>query len=150
AYLHRIIDAILRHTDEGRRIYGHADQRLVAGDRVVLTDLGTTLDRIAGHGAGDLYHGELARTVVEHVLGTGGTLAMDDLAAYRVVRRRPIRVDSLGHEFVSNPPPSSGGLLIGYGLRLLDRLGPGGEAGSAGAIVRLAEVMRETTRVRGG
>ncbi len=67
-----------------------------------------------------------------------------------MIRRRPIRVSYRGHEFVSNPPPSSGGILIGYGLRLLDRLGTGGPAGSADALAQLAEVMRETTRARGG
>ncbi len=36
AYLHAIVDLILRHTDEGRAVYGRDGQRLVAGDRVVL------------------------------------------------------------------------------------------------------------------
>ena len=59
-------------------------------------------------------------------------------------------VGYLGHEFISNPPPSSGGLLIGYGLRLLDRIGTAGPPGSAAAVAQIAEVMRETTRARGG
>ena len=37
----------------------------------------------------------------------GGELTLDDLASYRVVWRRPVRVRFRGHEFVSNPPPSS-------------------------------------------
>ena len=52
----------------------------------------------------------------------GGNLTRDDLAAYRVVWRRPLRVRYGGHEVVSNPPPSSGGILILYGLALLERL----------------------------
>ena len=40
-------------------------------------------------------------------------------------------------------------MLIGYGLRMIDRLGPGGPAGSAEAIARLVEIMREQNRVRG-
>ena len=32
AYLHAILDLILRHTDEGRRVYGRNGERLVAGD----------------------------------------------------------------------------------------------------------------------
>src|SRR5947207_11854301 len=39
AYLHAILDVILRHTDEGRCVYGKDGSRLVAGDRVVLSDL---------------------------------------------------------------------------------------------------------------
>jgi gamma-glutamyltranspeptidase/glutathione hydrolase len=56
----------------------------------------------------------------------------------------------LGHEFASNPPPSTGGVLIAYGLRLVDLLGPGGPPGSAEAMARLVEIMREQVRARGG
>jgi gamma-glutamyltranspeptidase/glutathione hydrolase len=65
-----------------------------------------------------------------------------------VIRRRPVRAAYRCHEVESNPPPSSGGILIAYGLRLLDALGEGGSAGSADAIARLAEVMREQSRAR--
>ena len=84
------------------------------------------------------------------MLAEGGSVTADDLASYRVISRRPIETSFGGHEFVSNPPPSSGGVLIGYALLLLAELGVGGEAGSAEAIAQLAEVMREQTRVRGG
>ncbi len=50
-------------------------------------------------------------------------------------------------EFVSNPPPSSGGVLIAYGLALLGQV-ESGPAGSAAAIAALAEVMREQSRAR--
>src|SRR3954453_18186318 len=49
AYLHAIVDLILRHTDEGRRLYGRDGNRLVAGDHVVLSDLGDTLERLGEH-----------------------------------------------------------------------------------------------------
>ncbi len=147
AYLHAILDLILRHTPEGRRIYGRRS-RLVAGDRLVLGDLGTTLEELAAEGAGAIYGGDLGRQIVSHLREHGGVVTTADLAAYRVVRRRPVRVRFRGEEFVSNPPPSSGGVLIGYGLRLLDALGPSAPAGSADAIATLAEVMREQARAR--
>jgi gamma-glutamyltranspeptidase/glutathione hydrolase len=148
-YLHRILDLILRHTDEGRRIYGRR-ARLGAGDRLVLDDLGTTLEELARKGAAAIYGGSLGRELVKYLRAAGGAITAADLAAYRVVRRRPVRVRFRGHEFVSNPPPSSGGVLIGYGLRLLDALGPPGAVGSAEAIARLVEVMREQGRARQG
>jgi gamma-glutamyltranspeptidase / glutathione hydrolase len=148
AYLHAILDLILRHTAEGRRIYGRR-ARLVAGDRLVLDDLGSTLEELARKGAAAIYAGPLGRKLVSHQRATGGAITAADLAAYRVVRRRPVRAAFRGHEFVSNPPPSSGGVLIGYGLRLLDALGRDGALGSADAIVRLVEVMREQGRARG-
>ena len=80
----------------------------------------------------------------------GGRVTESDLADYRVIQRRPVRAAYRGTEFVSNPPPSSGGLLIAFALRILDRLGPMPERGSADAIAALTEAMREAARIRGG
>src|SRR4051812_45245583 len=149
AYLHAILDLILRHTEEGRRIYGRR-KRPGPGDRLVLDDLGTTLEELARKGAGAIYGGSLGKEIVRHLRAEGGAVTNADLAAFRVVRRRPVRARFRGHEFVSNPPPSSGGVLIGYGLRLVDALGPPAEPGTAAAMARLAEVMREQGRAREG
>jgi gamma-glutamyltranspeptidase/glutathione hydrolase len=150
AYLHAILDLILRHTDEGRAMYGSNGSRLVAGDRLVLADLAGTLEQLAEKGAADLYDGELARALSKHVREGGGDITLHDLRDYRVIQRRPVKVPFLGHEFHSNPPPSTGGVLIGLGLRLLDRLGPAGRAGSAEAMAQLVEIMREQESARGG
>jgi len=147
-YLHGLLDVILRHTDEGRKIYGPRGKRLTKGDRLVMTDLAGTLERLAETGAGDFYRGDLARTLSRYVREHGGEITARDLSEYRVIQRRPLRVSFLGHELVANPPPSTGGLLIGLGARLFDRLGPGGPPGSAEAIARLAEVMREQDAAR--
>src|SRR5262249_57541318 len=64
AYLHAILDLILRHTPEGEAIYGRNGNRLVAGDRLVMSDLAGTLERLADRGADDLYRGALARRLV--------------------------------------------------------------------------------------
>jgi gamma-glutamyltranspeptidase/glutathione hydrolase len=148
AYLHAILDLILRHTAEGQEIYGRNGNRLVAGDRLVMTDLAGTLERLAEHGADDLYRGELARSLVAHLRAGGGAITERDLADYRVIRRRPVRARFLGHDFESNPPPSAGGVLIGFGVSLLDRLGLAGPPGSAEAIAQLVEIMREQDGAR--
>ncbi len=148
AYLHAILDLILRHTEEGRRVYGVGGARLGAGDVLRLPDLADTLERL-GRDPGDVYTGETGRTIVEHMAATGGAITADDLRGYRVIWRRPVRAGFRDGVFESNPPPSSGGVLIGYGLTLLDRL-PGGAPGSAAALARLVEVMREQDRARQG
>jgi gamma-glutamyltranspeptidase/glutathione hydrolase len=149
AYLHAILDLILRHTPEGREVYGKKG-RLARGERVVMPGLARTLEVLAAGGADELYRGELGRRVVDHVSANGGLLTRSDLAEYRVIWRRPIRTQFDRHEFVSNPPPSSGGVLIGYALALLDRMKPAGRAGNAESIRALVEVMRETARAREG
>jgi gamma-glutamyltranspeptidase / glutathione hydrolase len=149
AYLHAILDIILRHTEHGRVIYGPRGDRLVAGDRLVMRDLAETLEQLAADGARTFYEGALAGELTDHVRAEGGVLTSEDLSRYRVIWRRPIDADFLGHRFVSNPPPSSGGVLLAYAFRLLDRVGLAGQAGTAGAIARLVEIMAEQTRTRG-
>jgi gamma-glutamyltranspeptidase / glutathione hydrolase len=143
AFLHTILDVILRSTEESRAIFG-PDRPLRAGDRITMPDLARTIELIAERGGSCLYRGELARGIVRHA----PVITRGDLESYRVVWRRPVRVDFQGAEFVSNPPPSSGGVLIAYGLQLLEERGLGGPPGSAGAIARLADVMEEQTLAR--
>ena len=52
-----------------------------------------------------------------------GSSPAADLAAYRPVERTPVRVSYRGCEVLTNPPPSSGGILIAYALGLLERIG---------------------------
>ncbi|MGZ4335175.1 MAG: gamma-glutamyltransferase family protein [Gaiellaceae bacterium] len=149
AHLHAILDLILRHTAEGRRLYSRVDgSRLQPGDLLRLPDLAGTLERIAAEGAAALYTGDLAVAIAATVEEGGGRLTRADLVGYEVIWREPVRVPYLGHTVISNPPPSSGGILIAYGLALLERLGVG-ETGSADAIAALVGVMREQTRARG-
>jgi gamma-glutamyltranspeptidase/glutathione hydrolase len=135
-YLHAVLDVILRHTGEARRVYG-GDRPLRAGDTLRLPELADTIELLAEQGAGAIHGGDLGRAIVDHVPG----LTLADLLDYRVVRRRPVSTRYAGYDVLANPPPSSGGILIAYGLALLDRVG-GADAAA------LVEVMREQTRTR--
>jgi gamma-glutamyltranspeptidase / glutathione hydrolase len=139
AYLHDILDVILRHSEEARVIYERDGDRFRVREMFAVPDLASTLEVLRDKGASELYRGGLARRLVAHVQSHGGVITKRDLAEYRVVRRRPVRTDFRGHEFLSNPPPSAGGTLIAYGLGLLDDVGA---PGSAEAIDALARVMR--------
>ena len=46
---------------------------------------------------------------------------MADLAAYRPIWRRPLEVPFGRHVIATNPPPSSGGVLIAHMLSVLER-----------------------------
>ncbi|HEY4347925.1 MAG TPA: gamma-glutamyltransferase [Gaiellaceae bacterium] len=150
AHFHAILDPIIRFSDEARRIYSSPKgARLVAGEQLRLPDLADSFEAIAKRGAAALYRGERARAMVATVREGGGELTLEDLAGFRVAWRTPVRVRFQGHEVLSNPPPSSGGVLIAYGLALLQRL-PHAAAESAESLAALAEVMREQGRARGG
>jgi gamma-glutamyltranspeptidase/glutathione hydrolase len=149
AFLHEILDVALRYDAEGRRIYGE-DGPLVVGDRLVMEDLAGTLERLATEGADVFYRGEIAARISEAARAGGGRITEEDLGSYRVIRRRPVRAPYRNAEFVSNPPPSAGGLLVAFALAVLDRLGSMPTHGSAEAISVMSEAMREATRARGG
>jgi gamma-glutamyltranspeptidase/glutathione hydrolase len=149
AYLHRILDLILRHTPEACAIYEQDGAALGVGDALVQTDLADTLELLAEKGAQELYTGELGAKIVEHIRAGGGCFTQRDLNEYRVIRRRPVSARFCGEEFYSNPPPSQGGVLIAYGLPLLVGFGVG-DPGKAEAIDSLARVMREQLRAPAG
>jgi gamma-glutamyltranspeptidase/glutathione hydrolase len=140
AYLHRILDGLLRHSPEGDRMYG--GRALAVGEVFRVPDFADTLEGIGEDGAEVLYRGALARKIVEHVQAGGGALTLEDLGSYRVIRRRPLTVIYRRHEFRTNPPPSSGGLLVSLGLESL------GEAEPTPA--RIAEAMEAQEAARGG
>jgi gamma-glutamyltranspeptidase / glutathione hydrolase len=136
AYLHRILSPLLRHSPEGDAMYAVEGRDPRAGERLAFPEFAGTLERLAAEGASVLYRGELADAIVAHVERSGGALALEDLAAYRVIRRRPVAVSYRGHEFRSNPPPSSGGVLVAVGLQAL-----GDEAPTPSAIARAMEAQ---------
>ena len=105
-------------------MYGRGGRPYRAGERFAIPDLGDTFDRLARDGASVFYGGDLAERIVGHVAASGGALALEDLAAYEVIEREPITVEYRGHEFRSNPPPSSGGVLVALGLQTLGERDP--------------------------
>ena len=126
AYLFRILSPILTYEAEAAEIYAPEGNLLAEGDTFRFPALADALELFAAEGSAPFYHGEVARAVSEWVLERGGTLAPDDLAAYEPVVREPVVASFRGREVVTNPPPSSGGILIAFALELLERLGSSG------------------------
>jgi gamma-glutamyltranspeptidase / glutathione hydrolase len=146
AFLHGVLDPVLRYAPAARSVYG-GDACLRMGQTLRLADLAGTLTHLAEKGADAFYRGELAGRMAATVQEGGGALTEADLAAYRVIRRRPVRAEIAGHIFASNPPPSSGGILIAFALALANRIGGVGRD-SVRAAARHAEIARETARLR--
>jgi gamma-glutamyltranspeptidase / glutathione hydrolase len=122
AFLFRVLEPILMSTPECAAIYAPEGRLLAEGDTIRLPELGDLLDRLGAEGCGFLYKGDVAHAVSDWVLERGGMLSRDDLAAYEVIEREPARVTYQGREVITNPPPSSGGILIADALGILERL----------------------------
>jgi gamma-glutamyltranspeptidase / glutathione hydrolase len=106
-----------------RELYAPGGRPLGEGDVFRFPELAEALERFGAEGAEPFYRGEIAAALSGYVAEHGGTLGPADLAAYEAIERRPIRIPFRGTEVLTNPPPSSGGVLIAYSLGLLERLG---------------------------
>jgi gamma-glutamyltranspeptidase/glutathione hydrolase len=113
------------------------------GWRLVQTDLGRTLRLIAAEGPDVFYRGSLARAIAEAVRDRGGILTEEDLEAYQVKRREPIRGSYRGYEILSFPPPSSGGIALVEIANILEPFDLAARgAGSSASLHVIAEAMK--------
>jgi gamma-glutamyltranspeptidase / glutathione hydrolase len=123
AYILDILTPIHERLEGTRELYAPGGRPLREGEVFRFPELAEALERFGAEGAEPFYRGEVAAALSEFVLEHGGTLGPADLAAYEAIPRAPIRVPFRGTEVLTNPPPSSGGILIAYCLGLLERMG---------------------------
>jgi gamma-glutamyltranspeptidase/glutathione hydrolase len=142
AFLYTVLDPIVTSTPESAALYAPEGRLLREGDTFRAPELGDLLDRLGAEGPAFLYTGDVARAVSDWVLERGGTLSRDDLGSYQVIEREPARVTYRGREVITNPPPSSGGILIADALGILERLDQPHDP------FVIAEVIESTNRAR--
>jgi gamma-glutamyltranspeptidase/glutathione hydrolase len=98
-------------------------QPLQAGQVVKNPAFAETLRLILSDGAKAFYQGPIGADIVAAVQGAAGNpgrLAMEDLAAYRVVERQPLCTAYRLWQICGMGPPSSGGIAVGQILGLLE------------------------------
>ena len=142
AYLLELLSPIMRSSAECAAVYEPDGRPLRVGERVRLPELGTWLERFGVEGPDFTYRGDVGAALAAWVAERGGSLSAADLDAYRVESRAPARALYRGREILTNPPPSSGGILVTYALDLLGRLDRPGD------LEVLVEVMESAGRAR--
>src|SRR3546814_415318 len=147
-YLFQIVAPILTASAAARQLFlDRAGRLLGPGAMLRQPALADSLEALAREGADLFYRGEMADRLARLCRGSGGQLDRDDLAGYRVIRRRPLVCEYRGHRVVTNPPPSCGGLLIAFALALLGEVAPDELAcGSPARLLQLARTMRLTNQ----
>jgi gamma-glutamyltranspeptidase/glutathione hydrolase len=93
---------------------------LSIGDRLVQSDLASSLEAIAKNGPRALYDGPMAQKIAAAVQAAGGVMTADDLKQYHAVERVPVHGTYRGYDIVSMPPPSSGGVELIEMLNILE------------------------------
>ncbi|NNK37615.1 MAG: gamma-glutamyltransferase, partial [Xanthomonadales bacterium] len=117
------------------------------GHVIKLPDLAWVLENVAERGAGGFYSGPVAERIVKGVRDAGGIWTLEDMAAYVVKERDPIRTMYGDYELVTAPPPSSGGIAIAEMLNILEPLAINDQEPVLRAHL-IAEAMRRAFRDR--
>ena len=91
------------------------------GDFIIQEDLSETLSMIAEKGSEGFYQGNFAQKIVDNIQKNGGIWETYDLENYEIIEREPIFIDYKGVKITSLPPPSSGGVVLGQALNILEK-----------------------------
>ena len=144
----QILEPILRASPESQRIYLPENELLTIGETAYIKDFANVLEELAKKGIKEFYQGDLAHQIVKD-MKQGGYLTREDLSQYSVVKRKPLKFNYRNHQLLTNPPPSSGGILIAYALKLLEAINlKRFNFGSNGHLQLLAQVMALTNDAR--
>jgi gamma-glutamyltranspeptidase / glutathione hydrolase len=93
---------------------------IARGTRLVQSDLGKTLRRIAERGSEGFYEGETARLLAEEMRRGGGLITEEDLREYKPVWRGALEGTYRGYRLITMPPSSSGGVTMMETLNILE------------------------------
>jgi gamma-glutamyltranspeptidase/glutathione hydrolase len=119
------------------------------GDRLIQSDLGRTLERIALSGPDEFYTGETARLIARYMTDHQGLITLDDLKTYEAKLRPPVHTAYRGYDVFGMGPPSSGGIVICQMLNILERFDLKADGrDSPRTIHRVTEAMRRAYLTR--
>ncbi len=105
---------------DSSRIFLNDGKFYKEGDIFRQPELAQTLGRIQAQGAKEFYTGETARLIAADMRVNNGLITLEDLKNYQARERTPLRGTYRGHEIISMPPPSSGGIVMLLVLNMLE------------------------------
>lgn len=92
------------------------------GDTIKQPHLAMVLQKIANDGREGFYDGPVASMLLSEMKRGGGIITFDDLKNYHSVWRTPLTGNFYGHQVITMPPPSSGGIALLQMLFMLEKL----------------------------
>ncbi len=140
AHFVQLLEPILRSTKDSKKLYTKDDELIDHNHLFKNPDYANFLEEFAKNGDKIFYNGEIAKSIEKLSLERGGDIRKEDLANYKIVKREPIDFSFREYEILTNTPPSAGGVLIAFALKLLEKEELR-EFGSIDHISRLIESM---------
>jgi gamma-glutamyltranspeptidase / glutathione hydrolase len=122
AFVFEVLEPIARRTNECWALYcSPTDPTRLArtGERLLNRDLGTTLEDI-GRSGEEGWRAIASELATAFGPSEGGLISEHDLASAKVTEDDPLHTVHRGWEVLTMPGPSTGGVLVALGARLLE------------------------------
>lgn len=122
-----LASSLAEYKDDLSRFPSTADQFLKngrppqSGDLFKQNDLALTLVLIEEKGRDGFYLGETAEKIADFCQANDGFISLSDLESYQPVWRTPIKFKFAGLDVYAAPLPSSGGVVMGQILKMVDQ-----------------------------
>ncbi len=107
---------------ETKRIFLRDGKPYETGEIFRQPELAATFARLIKSGPREFYEGRTAQLIeasMKRALNGQTWITVQDLKNYKVVEREPLRTTYRGHEVITMPPPSSGGVALIEMLNIL-------------------------------
>ncbi len=144
-----ILKPIMVDYQKGQSFYRLTGQQIEPDCILCHPELADTLTYLVQKGVREFYEGEIAHQLVNDCQEFGGCLRLEDLKHYQVFERKPLIINYRDHHLLTNPPPSSGGTLIAFALKLLSNIDVANIGfGKNRYLEILAKVMQLTNEAR--
>jgi len=105
---------------DSNRIFLRNGNHYAEGDLFKQPELAATLGRVERQGAREFYTGRTAELIAADMKANNGLITLEDLKSYQPKERTPLRGTYRGHEIITMPPPSSGGIVMLQVLNMLE------------------------------
>lgn len=149
AYCLELLTPILTATVAAQQLYAPQGKILQQGEWLHMPAFADTLTHLVKVGFEAFYQGDYAHQIAADCARLGGYLTLEDFQTYQVIERSPLRMTYRDTTLLTNPPPSSGGCLIAFALKLLGQVEFGPlHHGSPEHLAMLTEAMRQTNQAR--
>lgn len=112
-----ILKPILSHTAQAKALFCPGGQLLKAGERFASPDLPEFLTQLSQQNLGQIYG-----NLLTDFAAPTGLFQAADLEHQRILTPPPLEYPLQNTRIFLNAPPSSGGVLIAFGLKILERV----------------------------
>ncbi|XPV68276.1 MAG: gamma-glutamyltransferase [Halarcobacter sp.] len=117
----KLLEPIFTSTKSSLDIYSMPNGNLIDENHLFKNpNYAEFLEEFAKEGSRLFYEGVVASEIEKISKDHDGLILKEDLKEYRCIKRTPIDFKYKDYEIVTNPPPSGGGILIAFTLKLLE------------------------------